>query len=121
MRGAHWIAIAAGLGALGVALGAFGAHGLRGRVSAEQLASWTTATQYHLLHGVALLALGLWASYTARSVTVPATLWSLGIVLFSGSIYLLILTEQRWLGPVTPIGGLCLLAGWLALLLLPRS
>lgn len=115
-----WLPAAALLGALGVALGAFGAHALRGRVPAELLAAWQTGVLYHLLHSVALLALGLFASATGRSVHLPAALWSAGIVLFSGSLYLLAGAGQRWAGPVTPLGGLCLIGGWLALLALRR-
>jgi uncharacterized membrane protein YgdD (TMEM256/DUF423 family) len=117
----RWIAVAAALGALGVALGAFGAHGLAARVSPEALASWRTAVQYHLVHAVALLALGLHASATGRSAPLPAALFTAGVVLFSGSIYLLVLGGPRWLGPVTPVGGLAFVAGWLALLGLARS
>jgi uncharacterized membrane protein YgdD (TMEM256/DUF423 family) len=115
-----WVVAAAAFGAAGVALGAFGAHALRARVSPELLAAWQTGVQYHLLHSVALLALGLFASATGRSVRLPALLWSAGIVLFSGSLYLLSGAGQRGAGPVTPIGGLCLIAGWLALLSLRR-
>lgn len=115
-----WLPAAALLGALGVALGAFGAHALRGRVPAELLAAWQTGVLYHLLHSVALLALGLFASATGRNVLLPAALWSAGIVLFSGSLYLLAGAGQRWAGPVTPLGGLCLIGGWLALLALRR-
>jgi uncharacterized membrane protein YgdD (TMEM256/DUF423 family) len=111
-----WISVAAISGTVAVVLGAFGAHGLRGRVGAEQLAAWTTATQYHLLHSVVLLALALFAVETGRSMRLTGGLFTAGIVLFSGSIYLLVLTEQRWLGPVTPLGGLCLIAGWASLL-----
>ena len=117
----RWLAVAAVLGAVGVVLGAFGAHGLRERLEPAQLASWGTAVQYHLLHSLALLALALYASHSGRAVTLPAGLWTAGVALFSGSIYLLVLTELRWLGPVTPLGGLCLIAGWLALLALARS
>ena len=116
-----WIGVAAVSGAVAVIAGAFGAHGLRDRLTPEQLASFSTASQYHLLHSVALLALALFAAYSGKEIRVPASLFTAGIVLFSGSIYLLVLTQQRWLGPVTPIGGLCLIAGWLSLLLLARS
>ena len=116
-----WLTAASLLGTLGVVLGAFGAHALRDRFTPEQLASWSTAVQYHLLHSVALLALALWASSTSRSIQLPAALFAAGIVLFSGSIYGLLLTDQRWLGPVTPLGGLCFIAGWLSLLLLARG
>ena len=119
--GSPWLVCAALAGTLGVALGAFGAHALRARLAPEQLASWNTAVQYHLIHTVVLLALALWAQASARPVGLPAALFSAGIVLFSGSIYLLVLTGARWLGPVTPVGGLCFIAGWLSLLLLLRS
>ena len=117
----RWMVGAALLGALGVILGAFGAHGLQTRLSTEQLESWDTAVRYHLLHSVALLALALFAIESGRSIQLPAWLFSLGILFFSGSIYLLVLTGQRWLGPVTPLGGLCLIAGWLSLVSLARS
>jgi len=116
----HWILSAALLGAIGVLLGAFGAHGLRARLTPEQLGSWQTAVEYHLLHAVALLALALYASTAERSVGLTAGLWTAGIVLFSGSIYGLVLGGPRWLGPVTPLGGLFLIFGWLSLLLLLR-
>jgi uncharacterized membrane protein YgdD (TMEM256/DUF423 family) len=116
-----WIAAAAVSGALAVVAGAFGAHGLKGRVNPDQLAAWSTASQYHLIHSAVLLALALFALQSGRAIQIPATLLLLGIILFSGSIYLLVLSEIRWLGPVTPLGGLCLIAGWLALLNLARS
>ncbi|MFQ5698323.1 MAG: DUF423 domain-containing protein [Myxococcota bacterium] len=116
-----WIAIAAVSGTLAVAAGAFGAHGLRGSVTADQAAAWATASQYHLLHSIVLLALGLFAGATGRSIQWPATLFGLGIVLFSGSIYLGVLTPLRGLGPITPLGGVCLIAGWLSLLALART
>ncbi len=110
-----WVQVAAISGTLAVIAGAFGAHGLKARVGPEQLAAWATAAQYHLLHSVVLLTLGLFAAYSGRSIKLPASLFSVGIVLFSGSIYLLVLTKMRWLGPVTPIGGLFLILGWLSL------
>lgn len=116
-----WIVISAISGALAVAAGALGAHGLRERVAAEQVAAWSTAAQYHLLHSVVLLALALYALYADKPVRLPASLFLVGIVLFSGSIYLLVLTPWRWIGPITPIGGLCLIAGWLSLISLARS
>ena len=117
-----WIFVAAASGAVAVMAGAFGAHGLRARVSVEQVQAWTTASHYHLLHSVALLALALYAAQSGRQeVQWPAILFTIGIVLFSGSIYLLVLTPAKWLGPVTPVGGLFLIAGWVSLLLLARS
>ena len=116
-----WISIAAICGALAVMAGAFGAHGLKGRLTAEQLASWSTASQYHLLHSGVLLALALFALQSGREIRLPGSLFLAGTALFSGSIYLLLLTEQKWLGPVTPLGGLLLIAGWVSLFTLARD
>lgn len=116
-----WIGIAALSGTLAVVAGAFGAHALRARLAPEQVASWMTASQYQLLHSVALLALALFAAQSGRSIRWPASLFLAGMLLFSGSIYLLVLAHWRWLGPVTPLGGMLLIAGWLSLLTLTRS
>lgn len=115
-----WLIIAALTGASGVVLGAFGAHALRARLDPAALATWQTAVQYHLIHAMALLALALFARATGRSVTLPSALMVAGVALFSGSLYLLATAGWKWLGPVTPLGGLCLIAGWLSLLLLTR-
>jgi len=101
------------VGALGVAFGAFGAHGLRQVLSQESLAIWHTGVEYQLWHAAALLALGLYGRATARSVTVAASLMLIGIALFSGSLYALAITGFRRLGFVTPFGGLCLLGSWI--------
>jgi uncharacterized membrane protein YgdD (TMEM256/DUF423 family) len=94
------------LGFLGVALGAFGAHELKNILAANDTASiWQTAVLYHLLHAGA----SLWAS--GRSST-TVWLWTAGVIIFSGSLYILAVTNIRWLGAVTPVGGLLLLAGW---------
>ncbi len=116
-----WIAAAALLGALSVVAGAFGAHGLAGRVAPEQLDAWRTAAQYALLHSAVILALGGLEAATGRAVRLPAALLLAGSVLFSGSIFALVLGGPRLLGPVTPLGGLCLIAGWLSVLTLLRD
>lgn len=113
-----WTYVAAGMGASAIFLGAFGAHGMASRLTPERLANWHTAASYHLVHALALLALALFAKATGRSVTLPATLFSVGIVCFSGSLYLLLSTGQKWLGPITPLGGLALAAGWISLITL---
>jgi uncharacterized membrane protein YgdD (TMEM256/DUF423 family) len=102
---------AALLGAAGVALGAFGAHGLRARLDARGLEVWETAVRYHLVHAIALLALAL--SPHAAQLRTAGWLFAAGIALFSGSLYALALGGPRLLGPVTPLGGLALIAGWL--------
>jgi uncharacterized membrane protein YgdD (TMEM256/DUF423 family) len=103
--------LAAVLGALAVAAGAFGAHGLKDHVTAERLATWHTASTYHLVHAVVLLALAL--APTPRRLS--AGLFTAGIFLFSGSLYALVLLDQPMLGAITPLGGLAFIAGWLNL------
>lgn len=101
---------AAVLGLLGVALGAFGAHGLKPILEANgSLETWKTAVLYHLVHAVALLAL---ARGTGGQDGRIAALWVAGVVLFSGSLYWLALGGPRFLGPVTPLGGVAFLIGW---------
>jgi uncharacterized membrane protein YgdD (TMEM256/DUF423 family) len=105
----RWAGIA---GALGVALGAFGAHGLKRVVDDPHLLEvWDTGARYHLVHAVALLAL----SAVPNPPPWTARLWGAGVVVFSGSLYVLALTDQRWLGAITPIGGVLLIAGWVSL------
>lgn len=111
-----WIRVAAVIGVLGVVFGAFGAHALRARLTPEQLGSWQTAVHYQLFHAVALLALGLFGAATNRPLGVTPWLFAIGVVCFSGSIYALVLGGPRLLGPVTPLGGLALIAGWASLL-----
>jgi len=104
-------------GFLGVAFGAFGAHGLKGRVSADMLANWNTAAHYQMIHALALLAAGIFQLLQSgrRLLSAAAVLFITGILIFSGSLYVLVLTNVRWLGAITPIGGTALLAGWIAL------
>jgi uncharacterized membrane protein YgdD (TMEM256/DUF423 family) len=98
--------------AAAVALGAFGAHGLRNIVGTRELGWWTTAVHYHMWHALALVAL---AALPIERRGLPAAFFAAGILIFSGSLYLIALTGARWLGAVTPIGGLLLIAGWLLL------
>lgn len=102
-------------GLLGVALGAFGAHGLKARVSESDLATFETGVRYQMYHALALLALGL-ASAENANPWVGRAAWAFGagIVVFSGTLYLLVLTGARWWGAITPFGGVAFLAGWLA-------
>ena len=113
---ARWFATGAWLGALGVALGAFGAHGLKARASADMVAIWETGARYHVLHALALLATG-WACerWPGAYTNGAGWLFLAGIALFSASLYALVLSGVRALGAITPIGGVALLAGWLCL------
>jgi uncharacterized membrane protein YgdD (TMEM256/DUF423 family) len=111
--GTLWWRLAGILGALGVALGAFGAHGLKERVDAVALGWWDTGSRYHLIHAVAI---ALVAAHPAAP-RLAGWLFVAGIALFSGSLYAMTLTGVRGLGAVTPLGGLCLIAGWIALAL----
>ena len=103
---------------LAVLLGAFGAHGLRERVSPELLAVYQTGVQYHMAHALALLLVGLLRERLSAApslVSVSGALFGVGIVLFSGSLYLLAVTGIKALGAITPLGGVCFLAGWAVL------
>lgn len=105
--------LAGSFGFLGVALGAFGAHGLKDMLEARQsLGTWQTAVLYQLVHAVALLALAGWRDAHAGPNLKAAWCWSVGVVLFSGSIYWLALGGPKFLGPVTPLGGVAFLLGW---------
>ena len=97
-----------------VALGAFGAHALKSRLSAEMLAVWHTGVEYHVYHALALLAVGLLAAQLPESGLLKWSGWLMlaGIVLFCGSLYALALSGERWLGPITPVGGIAFLAAW---------
>ncbi|HWA30516.1 MAG TPA: DUF423 domain-containing protein [Rhizomicrobium sp.] len=112
-----WLVIAAINGALAVAFGAFGAHGLQGRVDAHALAVFETGARYHMYHALAMGLAAIAARNGAASAqaSAAAALFLVGIILFSGSLYLLALTGVRSLGLVTPFGGLAFLAGWIAL------
>lgn len=108
-----WLLCGAVYGLLGVALGAFGAHALRTRLSPDLLAAWKTGVEYQFYHALALLLLGLLARQVETPLlTVAGAGFALGILLFSGSLYALALTGMRPLGAITPLGGLLFLVGW---------
>jgi uncharacterized membrane protein YgdD (TMEM256/DUF423 family) len=113
-----FILIAAVLGALGVALGAFGAHGLRAHFTAspDLEPTFGTAVQYHLIHAAALLG-AAWAAaqYPGRWTRYAGWLFLVGILLFSGALYVLSIFNVRFMGAVAPVGGAALIAGWLCL------
>lgn len=103
----------AALALLGVALGAFGAHGLRARMSAEDLAIFETGVRYQMYHALALFAVA-WAvsRWPGAAVNAAGWLFIVGVLVFSGSLYMLVLTGTRWLGAITPLGGVALILGW---------
>lgn len=101
---------------IGVGLGAFGAHGVRKRLSPDMLAVFEIGVRYQLVHALALLAAGAAASrLSAGALTAAGVLFVVGTVVFSGSLYVLALSGRKWLGAITPLGGLALLAGWASL------
>jgi len=113
--GAKLFLAAGGIAALlAVALGAFGAHALKGRVPPEMLAVWHTGVEYHLSHALGLLAVGIVAMQMPESPLLKYSGWLMlaGILFFSGSLYALALPGERWLGAVTPLGGIAFLAAW---------
>jgi uncharacterized membrane protein YgdD (TMEM256/DUF423 family) len=113
---ALWFRVGAVAAALGVALGAFAAHGLKSRVDPGLLAAFETGVRYHMYHALALLGVSWAASrWPASWCSAAGWLFVLGIVLFSGSLYAMTLTGARWLGAITPLGGLSFIAGWIVL------
>lgn len=106
----NWPSIGAGLLAAAVMLGAFGAHGLRDRLDAYSMSVYEKAVFYHFIHALGILIAGL----HAKSPLVCGLLLA-GILIFSGSLYLLAVTGMRWLGAITPLGGLCFIGAWLML------
>jgi len=112
-KGRGWMALGATLAGVSVAIGAFGAHGLKGRVPTELLAVYETGARYHFYHALALILLGILAETLSESY-VKRSGWALlaGIALFSGSLYVMTLTGERWLGAVTPLGGVAFMFGW---------
>jgi uncharacterized membrane protein YgdD (TMEM256/DUF423 family) len=118
MNGWGWIRIGAVLGFLGVAIGAFGAHGLKARLGAlGTTATFHTGVEYHFYHALALMVVGLmWGPLRARMASnVAGWAFLAGVILFSGSIYVLSVTGYKKLGMITPIGGVAFLVGWAAL------
>lgn len=114
--GAFWIMLGALLAGIGVALGAFGAHALKATVPPDLLTVYETGSRYHLLHAQALILVGILASrLSPRSIRVAGWAFTLGILLFSFSLYTLAITGIRKLGMVTPLGGVAFMVGWASL------
>ncbi|MDJ0881931.1 MAG: DUF423 domain-containing protein [Gammaproteobacteria bacterium] len=101
---------------LGVMIGAFGAHSIQDQLSARFLQTWQTATEYHFYHALGLIGLGIYYRETGLDPWTKLCGWLLliGIVLFSGSLYLLVLSGHSWLGMITPLGGISFIAAWLS-------
>ena len=112
-----FITLAASSGLLAVALGAFGAHALKSRLDEYALGVYQTAVDYHFNHSLALLAVGLVCLWYPQSnlLRLSGSAFIVGIVVFSGSLYALAFTGHKWLGAITPLGGLALMLGWGAL------
>ena len=112
-----FVTLASLSGMLAVAFGAFGAHALKARLDDYALGVFQTAVQYHFYHSFALLAVGILALSQPQTMLLKSSGWLFftGIVVFSGSLYLLSITGVRWLGAITPLGGLAFIAGWACL------
>ena len=106
------VATGAILGAMAVMLGAFGVHALKSRLGAEEFGWWQTGVQYQMWHALIVTALGLSGARWAR---LPACMFVVGAVVFAGTLYAMALGGPRWLGAVTPLGGLSFIAGWVLL------
>jgi uncharacterized membrane protein YgdD (TMEM256/DUF423 family) len=115
----NWVLVGALWGFLGVGLGAFGAHGLPAGTSGQALDWWKTAALYHLVHALALVLLGA-LPYSGAAREAAGWAFLLGSAVFSGTLYAMTLGAPRFLGAITPLGGLGLLAGWLLLALASR-
>ncbi len=113
-----WLIIGACLAGVSVLLGAFGAHGLKTRVSSDDLGIFETAVRYQMYHSLGILfisTLGITKSFPDNILLIPTYLMVAGIIIFSGSLYILVLTNTRWLGAITPIGGGLLIFSWFLL------
>lgn len=112
-----FFALASLMAGLAVALGAFGAHALKSRLTADRRETFETGVRYQMYHALGILAAALAAGQWAASSWASAAAWLFvtGILLFSGSLYLLVFSGRRWLGAITPLGGIAFIAGWVCL------
>jgi uncharacterized membrane protein YgdD (TMEM256/DUF423 family) len=114
----NFIQVSAIVGALSVGIGAFGAHGLEPILESNgRLDTFETAVKYHFYHALAMLAVAIWYDLQPERKILVKVMWSflIGILIFSGSLYVLSLTGIRWLGAITPLGGVAFILGWLML------
>ena len=117
-----WILIGITLAALAVAIGAFGAHGIKDRVSEGDLRIFETGVKYQFYHALGLIIIGILGYHFDPSMLkLPSSLMMAGIIIFSGSLYILVLSGQRWLGAITPIGGTLFIVSWILLLIRLRG
>lgn len=116
-----WLGSAATFGGIAVVLGAFGAHVLESRLTDEMLTVYDTGVRYHLYHTLAMLVVALTLVDTSRWARWACRSWAAGILVFSGSLYFLAATGARWLGAITPIGGVAFIVGWACLVGLVAS
>lgn len=117
-----WLTLSALLALTAVAAGAFGAHALKSRLSVEKLASYEVGVRYQMYHALALMVLTLvYERARSRGLTAARVLIFIGVLMFSGSIYILALLGWRWMGPITPIGGGLMIIGWLVAALSART
>lgn len=113
MHAKTWLAVAALSAFVAVAAGAFGAHGLKQRLTPDLLEIFETGARYHMMHALGLMGVALFGLFRPQtSIQGPAWGLLIGTIIFSGSLYVLALTGQRWLGAITPIGGTAFLVGW---------
>ena len=113
-----WIIIGAISGFITVGIGAFGAHGLKEILQNNQTTNiYNKAVLYQMFHSIAILIIGLLEMYTEKSIFLSGLFLTLGILIFSGSLYILSITNLKWIGAITPIGGFCFLIGWIILVL----
>ena len=112
----YWIAIGSVFGFLSVLLGAFGAHGLKNiLISYDTVEIYNKAVLYQVFHTLALLIIGILEIISEKIFFITGISFTFGIIIFSGSLYILSITNIKWLGAITPIGGLCFIVGWISL------
>ena len=118
----NWIIIGAFLAAVAVLFGAFGAHLLKSRLPTEYLNTFETGVRYQMYHDLGIISLGILGfHYDENVIHLPAVLLTFGIIIFSGSLYLLVLTDIRLFGALTPIGGASFIVGWIILIMKIRA